>query len=64
MGYAKSTNQPIILQVISAVVGEDRPVYVLQLSRAEAEAAYGQVMYNNRHPVSTKRRAFTMFVGG
>lgn len=38
-------------QVISQVVAEDRPVYVLQMSRAEAEAKYGQAMYNNRHPV-------------
>lgn len=46
----KQTNQTT--QVISAVIGEDRPVYVLQTSRAEAEAEYGQAMYNNRHPVS------------
>lgn len=38
-------------QVISAAVGEDKPVYVLQLGRAEAEAQYGMAMYNNRHPV-------------
>ena len=38
-------------QVISQVVSEDRPVFVLQMSRAEAEAQYGQAMYNNRHPV-------------
>lgn len=41
-----------VKQVISSVVAEDKPVHVLQLSRAEAEAKYGQAMYNNRHPVS------------
>lgn len=38
-------------QVIGQVVSEDRPVFVLQMSRAEAEAQYGQAIYNNRHPV-------------
>lgn len=37
--------------MISQVVGEDRPVFILQMLRAEAEAQYGQAMYNNRHPV-------------
>jgi alanyl-tRNA synthetase len=43
-----------LAEVLRIKVSEDLPIYVFTLPRAEAEAKYGKVMYNN-HAVSKHR---------
>jgi hypothetical protein len=52
-----------VAKLIHTVVGEARPVYVLTLPRAEAEAKYGNAMYN-KHVVSRRGAAGALEMTG